>query len=537
MVHYPLDQSANRQNMHFGNRQNAYELNNQYYGNNPYYSQTRITGQSYEAFHPSYNPNGPLDRQQNVYSSNSTERIIPRVYVPRTTEWQPSRNHRYLDVEGEYQDKREWGGGAFHHPNQAESHYQRESHFEYNRTREREARSYWEHEGDRNWEPKPRNCERISETNDCTASMEGKNQWGSPVRGKHYQAGRERQSNGRDRDRSRNSSRERRQKRETSNDRPRTRERSASKEGARTRERSRDERMAYRSPEGSKERGDWDGRSGRSERYGDRSGEGKREFRSSADSVDPNATGRYSRNRRGGHFRHNHQDRKYRVPYNWKDIEPIGEMVKGTNIVAMKVPLIKLFTPKVTWTPQDFLEKAKEKGYNVGMVIDLTNTSKYYNGHTDFKSEGEAEEDVIQYHKLPIQGHMEVPPEETIQQFVNLITNFEKKNPDKHIVVHCTHGLNRTGYLIAHYLIRVKGLSVAKALELFAQSRPPGLIKQDYVEDLYKKYAPEEKVIEPEMPAWALEKYSWEKAPNLDVPLNSSVSSNEDLNVDMSLSI
>lgn len=39
------------------------------------------------------------------------------------------------------------------------------------------------------------------------------------------------------------------------------------------------------------------------------------------------------------------------------------------------------------------------------------------------------------------------------------------KNP-KYIVVHCTHGHNRTGFMIVHYLMRSQVLSVAQVCNL-----------------------------------------------------------------------
>lgn len=44
--------------------------------------------------------------------------------------------------------------------------------------------------------------------------------------------------------------------------------------------------------------------------------------------------------------------------------------------------------------------------------------------------------------------------------------------PDRLIGVHCTHGLNRTGYLICRYLIDVDGMEPAAAV----QRESPGLV-------------------------------------------------------------
>ena len=46
------------------------------------------------------------------------------------------------------------------------------------------------------------------------------------------------------------------------------------------------------------------------------------------------------------------------------------------------------------------------------------------------------------------------------------------------IAVHCTHGFNRTGYLIAAYLYQEVGLGIEEAVEAFAVCRPDGIYKQ-----------------------------------------------------------
>jgi protein-tyrosine phosphatase len=37
-----------------------------------------------------------------------------------------------------------------------------------------------------------------------------------------------------------------------------------------------------------------------------------------------------------------------------------------------------------------------------------------------------------------------------------------QKHTKKYILVHCTHGHNRTGYMIAHYLMRSQPMSVTQ---------------------------------------------------------------------------
>ena len=52
-----------------------------------------------------------------------------------------------------------------------------------------------------------------------------------------------------------------------------------------------------------------------------------------------------------------------------------------------------------------------------------------------------------------------------------------QQNPLDVIAVHCTHGFNRTGFLIAAFLIQTEDWSPEAAVEAFAKSRPPGIYK------------------------------------------------------------
>jgi len=60
------------------------------------------------------------------------------------------------------------------------------------------------------------------------------------------------------------------------------------------------------------------------------------------------------------------------------------------------------------------------------------------------------------------------------------------------MVVHCTHGFNRTGFMIVNFILRC-GINVKmsentleQALEKFASTRRPGIYKDHYIETLYK---------------------------------------------------
>ncbi|KAE8285524.1 RNA/RNP complex-1-interacting phosphatase [Larimichthys crocea] len=87
----------------------------------------------------------------------------------------------------------------------------------------------------------------------------------------------------------------------------------------------------------------------------------------------------------------------------------------------------------------------------LGLIIDLTFTSRYY----------------------------EV--QRAVRRFLR-----DNVDNDKLIGVHCTHGLNRTGYLICRYLIDVDGMDPKEAVELFNSSRGHAIERENYLDDLQR---------------------------------------------------
>ncbi|XP_021490189.1 RNA/RNP complex-1-interacting phosphatase [Meriones unguiculatus] len=169
------------------------------------------------------------------------------------------------------------------------------------------------------------------------------------------------------------------------------------------------------------------------------------------------------------------------IPERWKDYLPVGQRMPGTRFIAFKVPLQKKFEaklmPEECFSPLDLFNKIQEQNEELGLIIDLTYTQRYY------KIEDLPE--TISYIKIFTVGH-QVPDNDTIFKFKCAVKEFLKKNKDndKLIGVHCTHGLNRTGYLICRYLIDVEGMRPDDAIELFNRCRGHCIERQNYIENL-----------------------------------------------------
>ncbi|XP_029391284.1 RNA/RNP complex-1-interacting phosphatase isoform X2 [Mus pahari] len=136
--------------------------------------------------------------------------------------------------------------------------------------------------------------------------------------------------------------------------------------------------------------------------------------------------------------------------------------------------------PEECFSPLDLFNKIQEQNEELGLIIDLTYTQRYY------KVEDLPE--TISYIKIFTVGH-QIPDNDTIFQFKCAVKEFLKKNKnnDKLIGVHCTHGLNRTGYLICRYLIDVEGMRPDDAIELFNSCRGHCIERQNYIENLQKR--------------------------------------------------
>lgn len=159
------------------------------------------------------------------------------------------------------------------------------------------------------------------------------------------------------------------------------------------------------------------------------------------------------------------------------------------RFLPFKVPLSTNFNPNVPSECRfhmsmviDSFKKNQYKG-KLGLVIDLTNTDRFYDVDSEVKGKG------IKHVKMNCKGHGETPTEEVTRLFVNMVENFVRQHPNEIIGVHCTHGFNRTGFLICAYLVEKLDFSIDMAVALFAQCRPPGIYKQDYVNELFRRYA------------------------------------------------
>lgn len=170
-----------------------------------------------------------------------------------------------------------------------------------------------------------------------------------------------------------------------------------------------------------------------------------------------------------------------RMGRNLKSLAPAGGV--GLNIVPAKAPLGARFAravpPDRSFTPRDAYDDLKSKGMELGLVLDLTNTGRYYDP-AEFGALGVAHQKVY----CPPRG--QVPHPASVNHFVFELLRFFEATPDKFVLVHCTHGFNRTGYMLASWLNRRAGMPIGAGVVAFASLRPPGIYKEAYLAELFR---------------------------------------------------
>ncbi|XP_059139417.1 RNA/RNP complex-1-interacting phosphatase-like isoform X2 [Physella acuta] len=198
--------------------------------------------------------------------------------------------------------------------------------------------------------------------------------------------------------------------------------------------------------------------------------------------------------------------RKMPPPDRWENYSPLGKVIPGTSFIAFKVPLkeelLKKIDEKEKFSPAILIQTLENQGHKLGGIIDLTYTLKYYD-------KKEFVQNSIGHAKVFTKGH-EVPSQDVFQRFAGAVKLFDKEG--SLVGVHCTHGVNRTGYLICRYMIEELNMEPEIAIQLFNDARGHNLERENYLEDLKQRkkgestcdpnYKFEEEKIHPEKERW-----------------------------------
>lgn len=194
------------------------------------------------------------------------------------------------------------------------------------------------------------------------------------------------------------------------------------------------------------------------------------------------------------------RNKKLGPPPRWINCPRKGKLIKD-KFLPLKTPLDDRYNdmiPEYSVFNLDLLfGSLKTMKVKMGLLVDLTNTTRFYN------SKEIEEKYECRYVKLQCRGHGETPSEDQTQAFIQLCAKFISQKPLEIIGVHCTHGFNRTGFLIVSYLVEQLSWGVEAAIQCFASARPPGIYKQDYLQELFRRYDEVENTFPaPALPDW-----------------------------------
>ncbi|CAD6198001.1 unnamed protein product [Caenorhabditis auriculariae] len=159
------------------------------------------------------------------------------------------------------------------------------------------------------------------------------------------------------------------------------------------------------------------------------------------------------------------------VPKDWTRFSPIGNVIPRTRFIVFKTPLNERLGQRVPaecrFTVNDLFRKLAERNQRLGLISPecLSNTRKSTVRAEDSLSETNASNPSTKPSK-------------------NYIENCADE--DALIGIHCTNGINRSGYLICRFLIENLGWSSHEALEAFEQARGYPIEKGAYVMALHK---------------------------------------------------
>jgi len=96
-------------------------------------------------------------------------------------------------------------------------------------------------------------------------------------------------------------------------------------------------------------------------------------------------------------------------------------------------------------------------------LIDLTNTNRYYNQQQAFEMG-------FNHVKIKTEGHV-IPNPAVVKDFFTAVDSALAENETSLVGVHCTHGLNRTGYLVCRYMVQKMDIEPETAIREFDEAR------------------------------------------------------------------
>uniref|UniRef100_A0A914Z9Q0 Tyrosine specific protein phosphatases domain-containing protein n=1 Tax=Panagrolaimus superbus TaxID=310955 RepID=A0A914Z9Q0_9BILA len=177
-----------------------------------------------------------------------------------------------------------------------------------------------------------------------------------------------------------------------------------------------------------------------------------------------------------------------RFPPNWQNVIPIsGDIVENTRFVIFKTPVDAKCGLRVRkekqFTSRDLLFQFVQRGQELGLIINLSFSTRYY--------------DPAVFDCITAYKHIPCPPvgytrrEDIVKKFLSTVDSFLNKHKDDNLLIgiHCSDGINRSGYLICRYLIDRLHMGSDAALDAFEKARGHTIERGSCVQALHRAVA------------------------------------------------
>ena len=151
----------------------------------------------------------------------------------------------------------------------------------------------------------------------------------------------------------------------------------------------------------------------------------------------------------------------------WLECSKMGKIVDYTAFVPFKQPIVTSLEVILKPEEQFRLSEVKTKYPSIGLIINLCNQEP--NFLPSFRDEIKAKLNVEMVQIACPDD--KTPSDEQVDEFIECVNKFTRKNPDNLIGVYCFDGVKTTGYLICHYLAQKWNLSMDTAIANFERAR------------------------------------------------------------------
>jgi atypical dual specificity phosphatase len=173
----------------------------------------------------------------------------------------------------------------------------------------------------------------------------------------------------------------------------------------------------------------------------------------------------------------------------WKKYPKAGDVVEGTNIIPTKTFLMKrrwtkLLKEEDQFDLPKFVEECAAAGKKIGAIIDINCSDNYYTFDICKKKNRDLLKNV-EYKKVKMRFD-ELPHKSDMNKIYEVMNKHLFKG--HYTIIHCTHGVNRTGYAIAYFLCKKFQMKVKDAVDRFEKARGMKIKYHEIIDDLYEKF-------------------------------------------------